>query len=340
MEPAAKRRLGHYDERKQQKKQIKVQKRKVVEDVLAGQRELLEQQQDDAVVPQQQQQQQRPSAKQQQQEQEQPPAKRQRVREKATSVSSSAAAGAAAAASTTPAPAPPVSRMDKYRKKIDGAKFRMINESLYNGEALSSQDFKEYHHGFASQVELWPTNPCEVICSKLEKRKRCVIGDFGCGNARLQQALKGKHKVHSFDLVASHPSVIECDISKHVPLEDETLDVAVFSLSLMGQDVTSFFVEANRVLKLGGEVIVAEVKSRFVDKVKSEESEDSSLSGMKRGIRAFQRHLLQLGFSAVECDEKTNSMFVLMRFKKSEHVDGAKASKIKMPLNNCPYKRR
>ncbi|KAH9258480.1 hypothetical protein BASA81_003529 [Batrachochytrium salamandrivorans] len=108
----------------------------------------------------------------------------------------------------------------------------------------------------------------------------------------------------------------------------------------MGQDVTSFFIEANRVLKLGGEVIVAEVKSRFVDKEKGGDSSTSSLSGMKRGIRAFQRHLLQLGFSALECDEKTNSMFVLMRFKKSEQVDWDKASKIKMPLNNCPYKRR
>ncbi|KAH9258481.1 hypothetical protein BASA81_003530 [Batrachochytrium salamandrivorans] len=91
------------------------------------------------------------------------------------------------------------------RKQQRRSKLRFRSDEWWR-MCWRGSDFKEYHHGFASQVELWPTNPCEVICSKLEKRKRCVIGDFGCGNARLQQALKGKHKVHSFDLVASHPA--------------------------------------------------------------------------------------------------------------------------------------
>jgi hypothetical protein len=42
-------------------------------------------------------------------------------------------------------------------------------------------------------------------------------------------------KVHSFDLVAAAPHVVACNMA-HVPLEDASVDVAVFSLALMGTD--------------------------------------------------------------------------------------------------------
>jgi hypothetical protein len=45
--------------------------------------------------------------------------------------------------------------------------------------------------------------------------------------------------VHSFDLVASAPGVIACNMSD-VPLPDEAVDAAVFSLALMGTDYGSF----------------------------------------------------------------------------------------------------
>lgn len=52
----------------------------------------------------------------------------------------------------------------------------------------------------------------------------------------------------------------------HVPMEDETLDVAVFSLSLMGANFTDYLREAWRLLKLDGHLHIYEATSRFTDR--------------------------------------------------------------------------
>uniref|UniRef100_A0A8B9FXG2 Ribosomal RNA-processing protein 8 n=1 Tax=Amazona collaria TaxID=241587 RepID=A0A8B9FXG2_9PSIT len=66
-----------------------------------------------------------------------------------------------------------------------------------------------------------------------------------------------------------------------VPLADESVDVAVFCLALMGTNLQEILEEANRVLKLGGTLMVAEVASRFED------------------MRAFMSAMAQLGFKSV-----------------------------------------
>ncbi len=47
---------------------------------------------------------------------------------------------------------------------------------------------------------------------------------------------------------------------------NDSVDVAVFCLALMGTDYGSFLEEAFRVLKPGGWLWIAEVRSRFADK--------------------------------------------------------------------------
>ena len=109
-----------------------------------------------------------------------------------------------------------------------------------------------------------------------------LVADFGCGDARLMKTVNQvggvrcvspafhssvlvslselfripvvfndififhSQKVHSFDLVASAPGVVACNMAD-VPLGDASVDVAVFSLALMGTDYGSFIVEAHRV---------------------------------------------------------------------------------------------
>ena len=53
-------------------------------------------------------------------------------------------------------------------------------------------------------------------------------------------------KVHSFDLVASAPGVVACNMAA-VPLDDASVGAAVFSLALMGTDYGAFLIEAKRV---------------------------------------------------------------------------------------------
>jgi SAM-dependent methyltransferase len=95
-----------------------------------------------------------------------------------------------------------------------------------------------------------------------QKRSGYSIGDFGCGEALLAEAVSDRHLVYNFDHIAVNDKVIACDMT-HVPLEDEALDVAIFSLSLMGSNFTDYLREAHRTLKLDGHLHIIEPTSRF-----------------------------------------------------------------------------
>ena len=56
--------------------------------------------------------------------------------------------------------------------------------------------------------------------------------------------------------------VTACDIRK-TPLEEGSVNVAVFSLSLMATNVNDFILEANRILVNGWKLIIAEGKLVF-----------------------------------------------------------------------------
>ena len=159
-----------------------------------------------------------------------------------------------------PAPAPaqakPTGKMslvEKMKAKLSGGQFRMLNEALYTttgSDALrmvkaSPGTFGAYHAGFREQTKEWPTRPVDVIMKYLKTQpKSLVVADFGCGDAELAQRVK--QKVHSFDLESDAPGVIACNMSD-VPLPDDSVHAAVFSLSLMGTDYGKFLEEAHRV---------------------------------------------------------------------------------------------
>lgn len=57
------------------------------------------------------------------------------------------------------------------RRKIDGGKFRMLNEQLYTttGDSAFStfqsdpELFDVYHQGFREMADKWPTNPLDTF---------------------------------------------------------------------------------------------------------------------------------------------------------------------------------
>ncbi|KAL9559872.1 hypothetical protein MBANPS3_000197 [Mucor bainieri] len=197
----------------------------------------------------------------------------------------------------------------KMKEKLSGARFRWLNEQLYTTPGKHSfslfqekpELFDEYHEGFRHQVESWPVNPVDVIISQLKKLpKDTVIADLGCGDAMIAQSLT-KQKVLSFDLIAKNDLVTACDITK-LPLEANSVDVAVFSLSLMGTNYLDFLKEAHRVLKVGGELKIAEVVSRFSD------------------LDSFISLLEGLGFDFMD-KEDDNKMFVMLYFTKQPNFE-------------------
>ena len=251
---------------------------------------------------------------------------------------------------------------ERMRAKLEGAKFRLLNEQLYTTrgdeafKAFASEPslFDVYHRGYREQVAKWPENPLDHIiawvgrkhAAKANLRKgseskkakssspRLAIADFGCGDAVLAEkcAALANCKVHSFDLVARRPSVTACDMAA-VPLPPNSVDIAVFCLSLMGTNMLDYLVEARRVLRKDkpvGVLKIAEVRSRlegpgeasgFCDGVGKRVAEvlpgSSSISAAKTpvaGLQYFIEQIESLGFKCVERNKK-NKMFVILEFE-------------------------
>ena len=150
-----------------------------------------------------------------------------------------------------------------------------------------------YHGDKGSENEGWCGNgskdwavvPYEEMIRWCRQRSGYVIGDFGCGEAKLAEAVSDRHTVHSFDHVAIDENVVACDLA-HVPLDEETLDVAIFSLSLMGANFADYLREGYRTLKLDGQLHILEATERFNDR------------------NAFVKSLEGLGFALVSVEDK------------------------------------
>ncbi|KAK6589846.1 Rrp8p like methyltransferase involved in rRNA processing [Cryptosporidium xiaoi] len=163
-------------------------------------------------------------------------------------------------------------------QRLKGSRFRKINEYLYTNksddafnEYLKDDNmFEQYHSGYNAQKRLWPLDPLDKVIEYIRVNDKIkVIGDFGCGMAKINQLFGNKkgYKIYSFDLNCSKDFAYENNITicniKSVPLNDNILDLAVFCLSLMGTDWPLFIAEAYRVVKYQGLIIITEVTSRL-----------------------------------------------------------------------------
>lgn len=214
---------------------------------------------------------------------------------------------------------------DRMLERLKAAQFRYLNEKLYTSSGSEAQQlfqndpnaFETYHQGYQLQVKKWPVNPLDVIIKKIMKMpKTHTIADLGCGEAALSRRVP--HKVRSFDLVATAPGVEACDMAR-TPLLSASMDVTVYCLALMGTDLTQYLLEANRVLKMGGHLLIAEVESRF-DKVED-----------------FAKEVERLGFKLKQLD-KSNKVFYFMEFTKIRDPPVKKAKLPALTLKPCLYK--
>ncbi|XP_046395672.1 ribosomal RNA-processing protein 8 [Ischnura elegans] len=215
---------------------------------------------------------------------------------------------------------------DKMMEKLRGSRFRFMNEQMYNAKSeetrkffMSDQkSFKAYHEGYKQQLVQWPIKPVDAVIKYLKKKPTSyVIADFGCGDALIAQSLP--NLVHSFDYVALNDNVTACDMA-HTPLSTSSVDVAVFCLSLMGSNLSDYIREANRVLKVGGILKIAEVESRFDN------------------VEKFIRVICKYGFLCIGRD-LSKDVFYIFDFKKEKNIKDEKTLPPIM-LRACSYKKR
>jgi ribosomal RNA-processing protein 8 len=228
------------------------------------------------------------------------------------------------------------SMLQAMREKLQGGKFRWLNEIMYtrhSSESLSMMQetpelYQEYHQGYREQTKQWPERPVDRAIAWLKKKpKDWMVVDLGCGDAELSVKAP-QHDVRNFDLSSSSPRVTVCNIAS-LPLADSSVNVAVFCLSLMGVDYGTFIEEACRVLKSSqGWLWIAEVQSRCVD-----EQGNSILDTLISRIEL-------LGFK-LRSKSTENSHFFIIIFEKMPMSVGQRQTNVPWPqLRACVYKKR
>ncbi|KAK0089182.1 hypothetical protein PV326_004567 [Microctonus aethiopoides] len=216
---------------------------------------------------------------------------------------------------------------DRMMTQLRASRFRYLNETLYNNRSFESRKmfmedpdaFTAYHTGYRQQVKQWPLNPLDIVIAAVQKMpKDYLVADFGCGEARLSNSVE--QNVTSLDLVAMNDNVIACDMA-HTPLLTNSIHVVVFCLSLMGNNLSDYLLEANRVLKKDGILKIAEIESRF------------------ENVEEFMMSLREYGFKSTWKDISHN-LFYFMDFQKVSDVDRQNKKIPTIVLKSCLYKRR
>jgi len=144
---------------------------------------------------------------------------------------------------------------ERFNRRINTEKSETTHLRLNE----NPEEWLEYHRQYREARESWTVIPFNHWISRLKQLSpRLEIGDFGCGEAKIQAEFGDR--VHSFDHVSINEGVTSCDISS-VPLDDGSLDVVVFSLSLMGKNWSDYLKEAYRCLATNGFVFISETSN-------------------------------------------------------------------------------
>lgn len=246
------------------------------------------------------------------------------------------------------------------------------------GRQLSSQqkNWRDQKRGKANKND--PDQTAEGEKSlKLDPLPRssrglCTIADLGCGDATLAGTLKPLSSklslwIHSFDLAKGdgpNASLITvADICTHIPLADSSIDLAIFCLALMGTNWVMSLIEAARIVRPGGELWIAEIKSRFSGRLATsakkktnkgtigkrrmrDEEEKQEMEhvdaedvvnnikdkdegeGNETDVSEFVKLCAKKGFVLKQPPDTSNKMFALLRFLRAKDHPSSTHSKM------------
>lgn len=228
-----------------------------------------------------------------------------------------------------------LSLVERCKLQMSSSLLRLVDEKLYTSDSsnilLGKEEFLSYHEAYSKVSESWPSKPIEFLVKFIKKRlfpkrpaHKFKFADVGCGkDPLLKMKLPSVARVQSFDLVSTHKDIVEANMDK-LPLEDESVHCAVYSLSLMAKNLGGILVEAKRILKLNGSLLIVEVTSRFEGREKK-----------------FVGRLEKLGFKKQSMTTlKPNAYFTFFHFSKLDNQMSYPSSSLNIELKPCVYKAR
>ena len=153
-----------------------------------------------------------------------------------------------------------------------------------------------------------PRNIVIQLLTKLKTKRTKSIVDLGCGTAQIAHHFCGdpRYQFINYDHVAINDSVIVADISA-LPLEDDSMDIAVLCLAMWGSNCKDYVSEANRVLETRGCLYIVEPTKRW-----SEKSDDGNMIVGQEGNK-LRSVLTEAGFKVMEQTVNKFSVFVCVK---------------------------
>ena len=157
-----------------------------------------------------------------------------------------------------------ISEYQELTKKMSIQKSDNTNKMFKDKPEL----WEQYHEArdFSFQGYEQDEIPVNKIISYLETKKnhRLKILDLGCGRNLIKEHFKDniKFTITGYDHISYNGSKVS-DISNLEDEEEDTIDVCVYSQSLMGSNWKEYLDEGKYVLRYNGEMIISESSERY-----------------------------------------------------------------------------
>ena len=164
------------------------------------------------------------------------------------------------------------SKSSRQKSEYEKISNRMsVQKSTTTNELFASDNdqWEKYHSYRDFSFQGYPQDdiPVNKIINHLNEKSKykLKILDLGCGRNLIKDKFKSnpKFNIIGYDHISYNGS-IAVDISK-LPDEDESIDICIFSQSLMGSNWREYLIDAQRVLKYNGEMIISESIDRIDD---------------------------------------------------------------------------
>jgi superfamily II DNA or RNA helicase len=157
-----------------------------------------------------------------------------------------------------------ISEYQELTKKMSIQKSDNTNKMFKDKPEL----WEQYHEArdFSFQGYEQDEIPVNKIISYLETKKnhRLKILDLGCGRNLIKEHFKDNKKftITGYDHISYNGSKVS-DISNLEDEEEDTIDICVYSQSLMGSNWKEYLDEGKYILRYNGEMIISESSERY-----------------------------------------------------------------------------